>query len=276
MEKVRSFIKKMSELIIRPEMRILPGQIAFFFVVSLIPLIALLGSIASNISTATEAMSSLIEELMPAGIGDYLLNAISSNNLNFNINAFFISAFILASNGTHSMINASNEIYKIKPKDYIRRRLKAIIMIIVLVILLTFLLLVPVFGDSIFNLIKEQITNEFALNLIYKIYQFAKYPISIIIIFCNIKLIYVIAPDDKIESKTTTKGSVFTTISWIISSEIYSIYVEKFTKYDIFYGSISNILVLLLWVYLLAYIFVLGMVINAGDYKSKKQQLKKA
>ena len=80
---------------------------------------------------------------------------------------------------------------------------------------------------------------------------------------------YIIAPDQEIPSKTANKGAVFTALGWILSTEVFAFYIEKFTKYDIFYGSISNILVLLLWVYLLSYIFVLGMVINASNYKSE-------
>ena len=34
--------------------------------------------------------------------------------------------------------------------------------------------------------------------------------------------------------------------------------------YDIFYGSISNIIILLIWFYILSYVFVIGLVMNAG------------
>ena len=77
------------------------------------------------------------------------------------------------------------------------------------------------------------------------------------------------APDKEIERKTTNKGSIFTTVGWILATEIFAFYIERFTKYDVFYGSISNILVLLLWVYLLSYIYVIGMIINASVYKEE-------
>lgn len=271
MEKVRSFIRKVMEIIVRPEMRILPGQLAFFFVVSIIPLIALLGAIASSFSVSIEPIKEILKISTPTGVDKLLIGAIESHGLNFNMGAFFISAFILASNGTNSIINASNEIYKIKPKHFLRRRSKAIIMTFLLLTLLTFLLLVPVFGDTIFEIIKEQLNNQGAINFIHNVYQLAKYPISIVIIYFNIKLLYVIAPDAEIPSFSATKGALFTTTSWIIASEVYSLYVATFTKYDVFYGSISNILVLLLYVYLLSYIFVLGLIINAGVYQNNKE-----
>ena len=276
MERAKGFLRKAINLIKKPEMRILPGNLAFFFVLSLIPIIALLGTLATKFSISLEIVKSALNISIPEGVEDFITGIISGKGLNFNIGVFFFSAFILASNGTHSIIVASNEIYKIKPKDVISRRVKAILMTLILVEVMFFLLVIPVFGDSIFNLLRTSFDNSATVEFFFRIYKLLKYPLSIIIIYFNIKIIYVIAPDEEIGSKTTTKGSIFTTISWILCSEIYSFYLDTFTKYDIFYGSISNIIILLLWVYMLSYIFVLGLVINAGSYQNEKNYLKES
>lgn len=276
MERAKGFIRKASELIKKPEMRILPGNLAFFFVMSLIPIVALIGALASKFSISLELIKEALDIAIPVGVENFIQSIISGKGLNFNIGVFFFSAFILASNGTHSIIIASNEIYKIKPKDVISRRIKAVMMTLILVEILFFLLIIPVFGDSIFNLLRASFESSAGIEILYRIYKLLKYPICIIIIYFNIKLIYVIAPDAEIGSKTTTKGAIFTTIAWILCSEIYSFYLDTFTKYDIFYGSISNIIILLLWVYMLSYIFVLGLIINAGSYRNDQTKLKES
>ena len=270
MERAKGFLKKAIELIKKPEMRILPGHLAFFFVMSLIPIVALIGALASRLSISLDIIKEALGVSIPIGVEDFVHSIVSGKGLSFNIGIFFLSAFILASNGTHAIIIASNEIYKIKPKDVLRRRTKAILMTVILVEILFFLLIVPVFGDTIFNILKTSFDNSHTTEILYRIYRLLKYPLSIAVIYRNIKLIYIIAPDEEIEGNTATKGAIFTTISWIICSEIYSFYLDTFTKYDIFYGSISNIIILLLWVYMLSYIFVLGLVINAGSYKSNQ------
>ena len=270
MERAKGFLKKAIELIKKPEMRILPGHLAFFFVMSLIPIVALIGALASRFSISLDIIKEALGLSMPAGVEDFVHSIVSGKGLSFNVGIFFLSAFILASNGTHAIIIASNEIYKIKPKDVLRRRTKAILMTVILVEIMFFLLIVPVFGDTIFNILKTSFGNSHTTEILYRIYRLLKYPLSIVVIYLNIKLIYIIAPDEEIEGNTATKGAVFTTISWIICSEIYSFYLDTFTKYDIFYGSISNIIILLLWVYMLSYIFVLGLVINAGSYKNNQ------
>ena len=71
--------------------------------------------------------------------------------------------------------------------------------------------------------------------------------------------------DFKISAKSVNKGAIFTTILWSILTSLYSFYISNISSYDTFYGSASKIIVLMLWIYLISYIFVLGMSINANS-----------
>lgn len=269
MEKAREFILKIFKYLMRPEMRILPGQLAFFLVMTIIPMLALIVTIAAALSISVDTVRVAISESIPDGLANILNGIITGDGINFNIIVFYFSAILLASNGTYSMINTSNEIYKVKPRNIISRRIKAIVMIFIIMFLLILLLAVPVFGGPISDIIIA-ITGSRAVPLMLKkILTILKYPIILFMLFINIKLMYIIAPDEEIPAKTTNKGAAFTAIGWVLSTEVFSFYLERFARYDIFYGSISNILVLFLWIYLLSYIFVLGMVLNASSYKEE-------
>lgn len=272
MEQARGFLKELIKIIRKPEMRILPGQLAFFLVMSIIPTIALVGVITNSLNIPMDAVRLTISSSIPKDIADVLTDLLGGQGFNFNIAVFFISAFLLASNGTHSMIITSNEIYKLEPDSILKRRLKAIMMIFIMLGLFLFLFIVPVCGDTIFALLRYYLEDFKPIEIIYQIYQLLKYPIIIFILYGNIRLLYTIAPDEKVASITTRKGAIFTTIGWVLATEIYSFYIGTFSSYSIFYGSISNILVLLLWVYILSYIFVLGMGLNAGEYHLKQQE----
>ena len=271
MERAREFILKIFKYLMRPEMRILPGQLAFFLVMTLIPMLAIIVAIAAALSISIETIRVAISESIPIGLANILNGIISGNGINFNIMIFYFSAILLASNGTYSMINTSNEIYKVKPRNIISRRTKAIVMIFIIMALLIFLFAVPIFGGTLANIIGYATGSVTLPQIIQKLLAILKYPIMIFVLFINIKLMYIIAPDEEIPAKTTNKGAAFATIGWILSTELFSVYLEKFAKYDVFYGGISNILVLFLWIYLLSYIFVLGMVINASSYKEELQ-----
>ncbi len=257
------FFKRVKNTIILPEMQILPGHLAFFFVLSIIPLIAIFGIIGSYLSI--NEMQEILTDIIPKSVNELFLPLAKGKSLNFNLAFFLITSFVLAANGCNAMITTSNSIYKIKGDNFIKQRIKSIIMTIIMILLLIFVMLVPAFGDIIFKVLREKINNN-VIDSIHLIYQVIKYPLSLLLIFFNIKLLYTLSPDKKILSKHTNYGAMFTTISWILSTEIYSYYVEHFTNYNIFYGSISNIIVLMLWIYLLSYLFVLGMALNTGKY----------
>jgi len=262
--KLKKAWKRILKTLMRTEMRVLPGQLAFFVVLSVIPLLALFGSIASGFGITAEAVTELLTSILPTAALDLLLPLITGKDMNFNIAIFYISAFILASNGTHSMIITSNAIYKFKDKDYLSRRIKALIMTVVLVFLMVFVILVPAFGTRIVTMICDFLGNEMITKNLLILFNILKYPLSFFMIYFCVKLLYVMAPDETIKSVNTTVGSMFTSIGWMIATEVYSIYVDVFARYNLFYGSLSNILILLLWIYMLSFIFVFGMALNAG------------
>lgn len=267
MGKARKFFKKVIYVIGKPYMRVLPGQLAFFIVLSLVPLVAVLGAIFSyfNLNLSNNIFNN-INSFLPVDISQIVSNGIEGNGFTFNILIFFITAFFLASNGAHSIIITSNEIYGIKGRDYVRRRLKAIGITFILVFIIIFILVVPVFGELILQTISLEFGASAIIDLIANIFRIINLPITMLIVFFVVKLIYNIAPDEENPIHKSNLGPIFTTLMWILSTKLYSVYVRDFSHYNRFYGSISNIIILMIWIYYLSYVFVLGMAISAtGD-----------
>ena len=70
------------------------------------------------------------------------------------------------------------------------------------------------------------------------------------------------APDTKLVSRHVTGGAIFTTAAWIGITSLYSFYINHYANYSVFYGSLANIVILMIWVYFLSYAFVIGMAMN--------------
>lgn len=276
MKRARDFLKKVIAIIRRPEMRILPGQLAFFFVLSLIPLVALVGTIGSKFGLSIDSIQNILETTLPSGVIGLFMPTTQPQDLNFNLIVFFVAAFILASNGLYSMINTANEIYKVESKGEIRKRIKAIVMTLILIMLFLFLILVPTFADTLLTTLSNSISNQQVVTIVRGVYQLCKYPLALALLYFNLKLLYTLAPDKEISSRSTIPGAAFTTIMWMISTKIYMLYVEYFSHYDLFYGSMSNLLILLWWVYILSYIFTLGLSFNATGVIQETLRLKKS
>ena len=269
MKKIKYYFKRLYQIIITPSMSYLPGNLAFFLVLSIFPILTLIGVIASKFSLDIGSIIDLEEIALPSNISEMLASFVQGKGFDTNIGIFMIIGFFLASNGADAIILASNNLYGFPNSDYIKRRIKAIFIIILIILLFIFMLAFLAFGNHILNLVLSYIGDEKLVKIIYYLFIILKWPFALFIIFFNVKLIYTIAPDWKIMSKHTTKGAIFTTISWILVIQIYSFWVNHLANYDLFYGSLSNIVILMLMTYLISYILVIGIAINANTYEYK-------
>ncbi len=268
-KRVTTLIKRLKKNIETPEMKILPGQLAFFFVLTIIPILSLILLVASNLHISTDLLNSLVKNDFPDALVGIIEFVSNMDGAKVNNIIFFVSALVLASNGTRSMILSSNRIYKIKDKGVIYDYVKSFFMLIVLIVLLLFIMIVPMFGDFIMKTITIFLDNPSLTEKLYMIYHVMNLPISWFFIFVSIKLLYTMAPDQRIPSYKVNYGAIFTSFSWLIFIKLYSVYLNVFGGYNNIYGSISSLIVLMWWIYFLSYLFVMGMALNVSKYENK-------
>lgn len=258
----KNFFERFWEAFWRPEMLVLPGQIAFFLFLSVVPTLTLIGYACSYLNLSNDLVQTFLSNILSKDIASLVAPIITSTEIT---PAFFISlgvGYFIASNGMSSIIVASNTIYGIKDSGFFKRRLKAIIMELVIVILFLFILLVPLLGSTIIDLLHYLNLDTETTSIIVNTFNLLGGPLSWIIVFLFIKTIYTMAPDKKFASRSVNGGAIFTTIAWIGITELYSYYIANYANYSLFYGSLANIVILMLWVYFLSYAFVIGMAMN--------------
>ena len=271
--KLKKTIKEIFQVIRQPEMKILPGNLAFYLVMSIIPIVSLLGFFMSLFSLSTDTIIDLASEIVSENVLSVLMPFIGGGGLTAgNIMLIFIG-FYLSSNGAASLIIAANHVYKIDNRTFLLRRIKALIMMVWLLILFIFLLIVLAFGNLIMNwlsqlgMIGEFLTNFGFLWLVIRIL------LSFFFVFVLIKILYTMAPDTRIKSKQVNRGSTFATLGLLLATSAYSFYVNNFARYDVFYGNLANIIILILLIYIISYTIVLGIAINQNYYMEKKASI---
>ncbi len=272
MNLTKRYIKKLIKIIKKPEMKVLPGNIAFFLVLSIFPIISLCGFLATFLNVSIDSVVNLMSDVLPSEVSSLLIPYVTGNGMDIHVGFSIITGYIVASNGAHSIIVSSNTLYGVEHSNYLRRRIKSLFITILLVMLFVFTLIVLAFGNNILKFILSFNIFEGLSDNIYYLFLLLKWPIAIVFIFFMIKLIFTLSPDSVVESKFTTRGALFTTLAWLVSTFIYSYYVMHFSHYDIFYGSLSNIIIMMMWIYILACSLVIGIVINVQSFKDNKNK----
>ena len=271
-EKIKRGASNFFKIITKPEMEVLPGHLAFSFVLSIVPTLTILTYIASIFHFDLHFINDFISQAFSQEFADMLLGTNMVVTADWNFFVTLIIAYIIASNGAASVIASSNMIYGIKNSKFLKRRLKSLVMILIIILLFVFLFIFSVFGNKIIEMLQFMDISEKIITNITLIISVLKGPISWFIIFFFIKIIFTMAPDKKIRSNEVNKGAIFTTIGFVVVTYIYSLYTTNFARYDVFYGNLAGIVVLMIWLYLLSYIFTIGLALN---YREEEITLEK-
>lgn len=265
MGKVKYYVKRAFATFNQMEMRVLPGNVAFFFVMALIPMITIVAVIVSYFSISIESLIEFVQSIIPGEAGNLIVDVISGKGFDSSIGAFNVIALFVASNGTFAIINASNTLYQVHDSDTLKDRIKSVLLLFILLLLIVFLIIVPMFGEKILSLFGTGSMVE----KIRLIYQIARWPFTFFLIYFNLKLIYTIAPSKTIPSSSTTYGAMFTTVIWTIATAIFSYYLKYFANYNVIYGNLSSIIILMMWLYIISYVFVMGIAINVTNLEER-------
>ena len=110
-------------------------SLAFFLFLSVFPIITLIVFFASALSVSTDSIVQFMDTSVPKEIADLLLPYFIGNSVSIQVGFSMIVGFVVASNGAHSIIIASNALYKLDDSSYLNRRVKALFMTVILVFL---------------------------------------------------------------------------------------------------------------------------------------------
>ncbi len=262
-KKFKKFRKNFFKILKKPEMGILPGQLAYFLVLAVIPTISLVTITAAFFNLSTNGLSDFLTNSFSANFAQLILSAKDSlfeKHLSSLI--VVVLGYLVAANGASSIIVTSNTIYGIKNSGIIHRYIKSFVMIFILVFLLISMLIVPMFGDTLITIFKNVGGTDLFITNLTLFIKVLSGPVLWFILFLFIKLIYTMAPDKKINTKYVNYGSLFTATSWLVVTHFYSLYVNEIANYTALYGNLANLIILMLWFYLLSYCFTIGLALN--------------
>ena len=149
-------------------------------------------------------------------------------------------------------------------------RLTSIIKTIVFIILVTIGAVILVFGHSIISTIQE----KFGLLENYTIIsEIITQIIFVLIVFVVFLCLYKFIPGYKITFKSQIPGAIFSSISLIVISFVFSKYLDIFKGFSITYGSLTALMLIMMWTYACFYVIFIGAEIN--KFYSIKRDVKK-
>jgi membrane protein len=182
----------------------------------------------------------------------------SNSALGIGLLVAVLGALWSASGGVGGLITAVNIAYdETETRGFVKRRALSLVLtvgaIFFVLIAVTLVAVVPAVADTV------------GLGALGRIgAEAARWVLLVVAVMVALAILYRIAPDrDAPKFRWVSVGSVVATVLWIVASVALSLYVDNFGSYGKTYGTLAGVVVLLLWLYVSAFIVLLGAEINA-------------
>ena len=239
------------------------AQSAFFTVLSLFPFLMSMITMLQFFPLSYLDMTEMILSFLPQTFETYARPIIMETLENTTKTVMSLSIIVTlwtSSKGILALRTGLNTITGKEPNgNYIVVRLISSVYTFIFAIVLIVVLGLLVFGNHIL----QSLTSQYHLFAdISEYFKYMRVPVSICILLLFFLLIYKALPDEKEELSHCLAGAVFSSIGWIAVSYAFSLYIDNFNNFSVMYGSLTGIIVTLLWLYFCMYIVFVGGEIN--------------
>lgn len=241
----------------------LAAQMAYYFLLSLFPLLFLFFSLLGYLPFSSEQVLELIRPYAPPTIYElirsnliHILDRRHEGVLTFSL----LASIYLASLAFQSIIFALNKAYQVSEKRSLWADiLLGIFMMIGLFIAIVISLILPVMVDLavmfLFRLAEGIPEGIATLSTI-------QWLVSSLILWFIFLGLYMLVPNTKVRFFQALPGSIFATMGWQVASVGFSYYVSV-NDYSLLYGNLGGIMILIGWFYISALVLILGGQLNA-------------
>lgn len=240
------------------------AQCSYYTILSFIPFVILLITLIQYTNIDQQTLFNAISKIIPSSMNEFVLGIVrevyskSIGTISISIIFTLWSAgkgLFALTKGLHSVYNINGE----KQKSMIYLRLMSIIETIIFIVLIMIGLVLLVFGNSLISIIKEHFGGFENYTLISSIIAEV---IFIFVTFIIFLFLYKFMPKHRVTFKSQIPGAIFGAIALNVISFVFSRYLDIFKGFSITYGSLTTLMLVMMWTYSCFYSLFLGAELN--------------
>lgn len=241
----------------------LAATMAFYFLLSLFPLIIFLFAIIPYLGLTPDQLLSVLMRFLPPEI----ITLIRQNfDAVFTKNGGLLSLGVIAtlwpaSNAVNALMRTLNRAYRVdETRPFYETRILALSFTVVLVFAIAMTLAVNVVSAALARSLfyRLGLSETFA-----DVWSVVSTVVSFLVIIVIFAFFYRFGPNMKLSLHETMIGAVVAGVGWQMASFAFSIYVRYFRNFSATYGTLGGIIILMLWFYLTAITIIIGGQVNA-------------
>ncbi len=246
------------------------GEAAFFIILSFFPFTMFLCALLRRTTLTEEILIKTVQIFFPVSFHEYLsqiINEIYNHNSPALLSITIITSIWLGSKAFLSLIRGLNDVYQInESRNYILVRALSVLYTALFAILILVTLTLLVFGNTLYYQFCRHFPglHDTLLSIIS-----VRSIVCFLIMLLFFTFMYQLLPNHKnavgnhhASFSSQLPGGLLTTTGWILFSYLYSYYVDHLSNYSFFYGTMTTIALLMVWLFACMCLLFFGGLIN--------------
>lgn len=249
------------------KLSLIAAGIAFFGLLALFPAITALMAIAGLFLTPDDVTAQItqVSQMMPQSAAEIVIGQAQSvagsdqGGLGIAATLGIVIALYSASAGVSNLIQGLNVCYGTREtRNFIKLKAVTMVMTLLMILGLIIALAVVLVLPGVLAVVNLGGAIEATVSIL-------RWIILLGLTVGGIGLIYHFGPDRKPSRwRWMTPGALIACFLWVAASFGFSLYAENFGSYQETFGSLAGVVILLFWLWISAFIVLLGARINAA------------
>lgn len=237
------------------------ASMAFFIFLSLVPMLMVICTVIPYTPLTEENLMTAVAEVVPEVMNPLAQTMISEV---YDKSAGILSIAIIATlwtagKGVMALIQGLNAINGMEERrNYFVVRLTSSVYTLLMLVAVIISLFVMVFGNKLVDVALNRFPT---LQLVVLVVMRFRFLLGWIVLTLAFTAIYAFVPSTKLRFREQLPGALFSSVGWSGFSWGFSLYVENSGSYSM-YGSLSLIVIVMLWMYFCMYIVLMGAYLN--------------
>ncbi len=252
-----NFSRKMSE----KNISAYAASTAFFIFLSLVPMLMVICTMIPYTPLTEDNLTRAITELTPNQI-DSMVTELIHDVYQRASSILPLAALVMiwtAAKGLLALMRGLNAINDVQEhRNYFVVRFVAAVYTVVMLIATVISLVIMVLGSKLVDVVLARIPQ---LEVLFSLIVNLRFIFSWVILTLLFAAVYTYVPSKKLRFREQIPGASFTAVVWSVFSWGFSIYLNLSGSFSI-YGSLSLIIIAMIWMYFCMYIIMVGAYLN--------------
>lgn len=262
-EEIQSFGK----MVTRNRLSVYAACTSFYMILSFAPFLIVFISLIPYLPISQDVVLAKLLSVCPSEYEYAVERVVLDLYLNSTRAISFSTIVIIwaAGRGILGITQGLNEIVGVREsRNFIYMRIRSALFTLLLIAGIMVLLIVSVFGSRIMGIVNRYVKVPDFINSIVAF----KDAVMIVIMFGLILFLFVALPNVRIKIKGQLLGAFVASVSWVLFSNIFSLYITQYNGYSM-YGSFAVIIIFGVWLYTGMYIMFMGAQLNEAIVSRK-------